>query len=87
MKVLEREAETPRTDTETPVNITVSIGDIDIKPRTISWRKERTAHIDWMARLSDYINTHDPCRTDGRRRYLLHGFRVGMKQPTKFQKT
>lgn len=50
--------------------------------RVTSWREERAAHVEWMARFSQFLRDQDPPSRRGR--HLFHGFRVGMPQPTRF---
>lgn len=71
-----------KTNGALPVNVNWQEGVALQLSRQLSWRQERAAHVDWMARFRQHLLEQDV--PSGERRYLLHGFRAGMKQPTKF---
>lgn len=51
--------------------------DVETRPKVISWRKERNAHIEWMRELSAHVNANDPYRVHCKVRPLFVGFRTG----------
>lgn len=67
-----------------PVNVDWQEGVALQLSRQLSWRQERAAHVDWMARFRQHLLEQDAHTPSRQREYLLYGFRIGMKQPTKF---
>lgn len=78
------EIENTRTEAAARGLIGISLPNSIVEIKPISWREERQAHVDWVARFAAFICTNDPPNPTDHRRFLLHGFRVGTKQPTRF---